>query len=89
MTTVLQGYTIKEKYSILIFYGQMYLIQRLLIKKCFLFTVESVFSRKAVHNLVEKFSQGRSKVENNTLPGAEVAETTVKKILSVSKFVIL
>jgi hypothetical protein len=39
-------------------------------------------SRKVVHNLVEKFSQGRSNVENDGLPGAEVTETTVKKLLS-------
>jgi hypothetical protein len=36
-------------------------------------------SRKAVHNWVEKFSQGRSKVADDARPGAEVAETTVKK----------
>jgi hypothetical protein len=35
-------------------------MQRILIKKCFLFTVGSL-SRKAVHNWVAKFSQGRSK----------------------------
>jgi hypothetical protein len=35
-------------------------------------------SRKAVHNWVEKFSQGRSKVASDAHPSAEVAETTVK-----------
>jgi hypothetical protein len=39
-------------------------------------------SRKAVHNRVEKFSQGRSKVADDARPGAEVAETTVKTLLS-------
>jgi hypothetical protein len=34
-------------------------------------------SRKAVHNWVEKFSQGRSKVADDVRPGAEVADTTV------------
>jgi hypothetical protein len=38
-------------------------------------------SRKAVHNWVEKFSQGRSKVADDARPGAEVAETTVKRLL--------
>jgi hypothetical protein len=38
-------------------------------------------SRKAVHNCVEKFSQGRSKVADDGRPGAEVAETTVKRLL--------
>jgi hypothetical protein len=31
-------------------------------------------SRKAVHNWVEKFSQGRSKISDNARPGAKVAE---------------
>jgi hypothetical protein len=39
-------------------------------------------SRKAVHNCVEKFSQGRSKVTDDARPGGEVAETTVKILLS-------
>jgi hypothetical protein len=38
-------------------------------------------SRKAVRNCVEKFSQGHSKVADDARPGAEVAETTVKKKL--------
>jgi hypothetical protein len=35
-------------------------------------------SRKAVHNWVEKFSQGSSKVTDDAQSGVEVAETTVK-----------
>jgi hypothetical protein len=35
----------------------------------------------AVHNWVEKFYQGRSKVTDDVRPGAEVAETTVKRLL--------
>jgi hypothetical protein len=35
-------------------------------------------SRKAFHNWVEKFSQGRSKVADDARQGAVVAETTVK-----------
>jgi transposase len=38
-------------------------------------------SRKAVHNWVEKFSQGRSKVTDDARPGAEVSEKTVKRVL--------
>jgi hypothetical protein len=38
-------------------------------------------SCKAVHNWVEKFSQGRLKVADDARPGAEVAETTVKRLL--------
>jgi hypothetical protein len=38
-------------------------------------------SCKVVHNWVEKFSQGRSKIANNPRPGVEVAVTTIKKLL--------
>jgi hypothetical protein len=38
-------------------------------------------SRKEIHNWVEKFSQGRSKVADDARPSAEVAETTVKILL--------
>jgi hypothetical protein len=38
-------------------------------------------SRKAVHNWVEKYSEGRSKVADDARPGAEVAETTVRRPL--------
>jgi hypothetical protein len=37
-------------------------------------------SRKSVHNLVEKFSQGHSKIADDARHGAEVAETTVKRL---------
>jgi hypothetical protein len=38
-------------------------------------------SRKAVHNGVEKFSEGVSKVTDDARPIVEVAETTVKRLL--------
>jgi hypothetical protein len=38
-------------------------------------------SRKAAHNWIEKFSQRRSKVADDVRRGAEVDETTVKRIL--------
>jgi hypothetical protein len=37
--------------------------------------------RKAVHNCVEKFPQGRSKVADDARPGAEMAQTAVKRLL--------
>jgi hypothetical protein len=43
--------------------------------------VGKCLSRKAVHNWVEKFSQGRSKVADDARPGAGVAEATVKRLL--------
>jgi hypothetical protein len=38
-------------------------------------------SRKAGHNWVEKFSQRRSKFADVARPGAEVAETTITRLL--------
>jgi hypothetical protein len=38
-------------------------------------------SRKAVYNLVDKFSQGPSNVADDARAGAEAAETTVKRLL--------
>jgi hypothetical protein len=56
-------------------------MQRMFIKKYFLFTVGSFLSCKAIHNWVKKFSEGRSKVADDARPGAEVAETTVWELL--------
>jgi hypothetical protein len=39
------------------------------------------FTRKAVHNWVEKFSQGRLIVADDARPGARVVEITVKRFL--------
>jgi hypothetical protein len=38
-------------------------------------------SLKAVHSWVDKFPQGRPKITADALPDAEVAETTVKRLL--------
>jgi hypothetical protein len=43
-------------------------------------------SCKAVHNWVYKFSQGRSEVADETRPGEEVAETTLKIDFNVAGF---
>jgi hypothetical protein len=43
-------------------------------------------SSKSVHSWVEKFSQGRSKVADDARPGAEVAETTVRRLLCCRGF---
>jgi hypothetical protein len=37
--------------------------------------------RRAVHNWVDKFSQGRSKDTDDAQPGADVSEATVKRLL--------
>jgi hypothetical protein len=38
-------------------------------------------SRNAVHNWVDKFFQGRSKVADEARPGADLTETTFKRLL--------
>jgi hypothetical protein len=50
-------------------------------KKMFSVYTGKCLPRKAVHNWFEKFSQGRSIVEVDARPSAEVAETTVKRFL--------
>jgi hypothetical protein len=38
-------------------------------------------SRKAVHNCLQKFSEGRSKVADEARPGTEVAENSQKTLV--------
>jgi hypothetical protein len=78
MATVLE----KPKSSVLlcVFCGQKKLNAKD-INKVSCLRREVFLSRKAVHNLVEKFSQGRSKVADDAEADAEVAETTVKRLL--------
>jgi hypothetical protein len=79
MATVLEECITEEQRSVVRFFcEEKNSMQRIFIKKCFLFMVGSVSSCKAVHNWVKKFSQGRSKVADDARPGAEVAETTAK-----------
>jgi hypothetical protein len=56
-------------------------MQRIFIEKCILFTVGSVCGVKQFSQLVEKFSQEHSEVADDTRPGAEVSETTVRGLL--------
>jgi hypothetical protein len=56
-------------------------MQIILIKKCFLFTVD--LSLKVVHNRVEKFSPGCSKVAGDARPNRPVeiaTEATVQRV---------
>jgi hypothetical protein len=50
-------------------------------KKMFPVCGGKCLSGKAVHNWVEKFSQGIPKVADDARSGAEVAQTTVKRLL--------
>jgi hypothetical protein len=83
MATVLEEYATEEQSSVVHFCGQKDSMQRIFIK---IFPVYGgkCLSHKAVHNWVNKFSQGRSKVVDVTRPGhpvAQVAKTTVKRLL--------
>jgi hypothetical protein len=50
-------------------------------KEMFSFYNGKRLSLKAVYNYIEKFSHGTSKFADDAGPGAEVAETTVKRLL--------
>jgi hypothetical protein len=58
MVTVLEGYTTEEQRSVVRFYGQKNTMQSISIKTFFVYGGKYL-SRKAVHNWVDKFSQGR------------------------------
>jgi hypothetical protein len=61
-----------------VYCGQKDSVQRIFIK---MFPVYGgkCLTRKMVHNRIEKFSRGRSKVADDDRPGVAVAQTTVKK----------
>jgi hypothetical protein len=53
----------------------------------FLFTVGSVLSCKAVHNWIEKFSEGCSKVEDDAQPGHPVEIATEAAVQRVEELI--
>jgi hypothetical protein len=61
MGTLIEEYSTEEQCSVVRFYVQNDSTQRVLIKKCFLFTLESACHVK----WIEKFSQERSKIADN------------------------
>jgi hypothetical protein len=77
----LRGLLLKDRFLLSVFCGQNDSMQRIFIIKCFLFTVGSVCRVKQFTTGFEIFSQGRSKVADDARAGAEVAETTVKRLL--------
>jgi hypothetical protein len=78
MATVLSEYTTEEQRSVVRFLWAKALNTKDIHKEMFPVYGLKCLSRKAVHNWVEKFSQGCSKVADDGRPGAEVAETTDK-----------
>jgi hypothetical protein len=77
MATVLEEHATKEQRYIVRFVWAKGLNARYIHKEMFPVYGGKCLPRKAVHNWIEKFSQGRSKVADDARPGAEMAETTV------------
>jgi hypothetical protein len=79
MATVLEDSTTEEQRSVVVSLWVKGLNAKNIHKEMFPVYGGKCLSRKAVHNWVEKFSRGRSKVVGDAQPGGEVAATTVKK----------
>jgi hypothetical protein len=77
MTTVLEEYSTEEQRSVMRFLWAKGLNENDIHKEMFPVYDGKCLSRKAFHNWVEKSSQGRLKVADDALPGAEAVETTV------------
>jgi hypothetical protein len=78
MATMVEVCTIEEQRYVLRFLWAKALNAKYIHKEIFPVYGGKCLSRKAVHNWIEKYSQGRSKVADDARPVAEVAETTVK-----------
>jgi hypothetical protein len=82
MATVLEEYNTEEQHSSVSFIlWAKELNAKDINKKIFPLYGGKCLSRKAVHNLIEKFHQGLSKFTEDSRPGAKMAETTVKRFL--------
>jgi hypothetical protein len=80
--TVLEEYSAEEQRSVVRFYGQKDSMQRIFIKKSFLFAVGSVCCEKRFITASRNFL-GRTKVADDARPGRPVetaTETTVKQV---------
>jgi hypothetical protein len=67
--------------SVVLFLWAQWLDAKDIYKEMFRVYGGKCLSRKAVHNWVEIFSQGHSKVADGGRPGAELAGITVKRVL--------
>jgi hypothetical protein len=79
MAKMLEECITEEQSSVVRFLWAKGVNAKYIYKEMFPVYGEKFLSRKAVHNWVEKFSQGHSKVADDAGPGAEVAETTVRR----------
>jgi hypothetical protein len=75
MATVLEECTDEEQCSVVRFVWAKELHAKDIHKEMFYVYDGKCLSCKAIHNWVEKSSQGRSKVADDARPSAEVAET--------------
>jgi hypothetical protein len=81
MATVLKDFTTEEQRSVVRSLRAKELNAKNILKGAFPVYGGKCLSRKAFHNWVKKFCQGRSKVADNARPVAVVAETSVKRLL--------
>jgi hypothetical protein len=81
LATVLEVCTTEEHRSVVRFLWAKCISAKDIQKEMFPVYGGKCLSCKAVHNWVEKFSEGRSKVADDARPGAAVAETTVIRLL--------
>jgi hypothetical protein len=88
MATVLEGVLPKSSVLLCVFCWQKDSMQRIFINKCFLFTVGSVCHVKGfVHNWIEKFTRGRSKIADNARPGRPVENATKVTVQRVAELI--
>jgi hypothetical protein len=81
MAIILEEYTTEVQLSPERFLWAKGLSAYGILKKIFSVYGGKCLSRKAVHTWVEEFPQGCSKVADGARPGAEVAETSVERLL--------
>jgi transposase len=84
MATVLEECLTKEQRFVVRFLWAKGLNAKDIYKEIFIVYCGKCLSRKVVHNWVEKFSQGRSKVADDGRPGRPVdivAEINVKRLV--------
>jgi hypothetical protein len=83
MATVLEEYITKDQRSVERFLWAKELNAKDIHKEMFLVYDGKCLSHKEVHNWVEKFSHGCSKVADDARPGAKVVETPTKDFYTV------
>jgi hypothetical protein len=81
MVTALEGCATEEQRSVVQFFVGKRTQCKDIHNEMFPVYGGKCLSREVIHNWVQKFSQGRSKVADDAWPGAEVDVTTVKRFL--------